>query len=65
MGLNTKKNIASLGGTKPLIRVDPSLDNFENHPFFENKVKRAKALLNKVGLPKKLSSKTLRFLFVF
>ncbi len=58
MGLKTKKNNASLFGSKLLIRTDPSPDNFENHPFFENKVKRAKALLNKVGLPKKLSSKT-------
>jgi hypothetical protein len=51
----SKKRNTSTG--QPLIVVDPALSSFEGHPFFEKKAANAKALLDKVGLPKELSDK--------
>jgi hypothetical protein len=50
-----KKRNTSAG--QPQITVDPALSSFEGHPFFEEKAANAKALLDKVGLPKELSKK--------
>ena len=52
-----KKERSDPSGTKHLITVDPSLFSFEDHPYFKKKAAAAKALLEKVGLPKKLSQK--------
>lgn len=46
-----KKKMVVISGSQ-LIAVNPSLPEFENHPFFEKKAKAAKTLLKKVGLPK-------------
>lgn len=35
--------------------VDSKVGNYEKHPFFVKKANEAKALLNSVGLPKKLA----------
>ena len=51
-----KKKIVVVSGSQ-LIAVNPSLPEFENHPFFEKKANAAKAVLKKVGLPKSLVSK--------
>jgi hypothetical protein len=32
--------------------IDPSVGNYEKHPFFIKKANEMKALINKVGLPK-------------
>lgn len=42
------------GKKKTLAVVDPKVGNYEKHPFFVKKANEAKALLNAVGLPKKL-----------
>ena len=35
--------------------VDPTVGNYEKHPFFVKKANTAKALLKAVGLPKQLA----------
>jgi hypothetical protein len=57
MAGKVKKETSKAIGTKPLITVDPSLPSFDGHPYFEKKTAAAKKLLNKVGLPKKLTQK--------
>ncbi|MEI8075239.1 MAG: hypothetical protein WCH78_10860 [Bacteroidota bacterium] len=57
MASKEKKYSVSIIGTKPLINVDPSLPEFENHPFFEKKAQKVKALIKSVGLPKLLVRK--------
>lgn len=42
---------------KPFGIVDPSVKNYENHPFFVKKAKEAKEWLKKVGLPEELKGK--------
>lgn len=44
-------------GNKSFITVDPTLPSFEGHPFFEEKVKAAKKLLQRVGLPPRIARK--------
>jgi hypothetical protein len=53
----TKIKGALVGGTKQVIAVDPSLQSFDGHLFFEKKAADAKAFLKKVGLPKQLTKK--------
>jgi hypothetical protein len=57
MARKSKKEKLILSGTKSLITVDPSMPSFEDHPYFKKKAAAAKALLEKVGLPKQLSKK--------
>ncbi|HEY4288066.1 MAG TPA: hypothetical protein VGN00_13265 [Puia sp.] len=57
MATRSKKQSHSNASTQQLITVDPLLPTFEGHPFFENKAAKAKALLQKTGLPKQLSKK--------
>jgi hypothetical protein len=57
MAINEKKKKTVLVSGSQLIAVNPSLPEFDNHPFFEKKVKTAKSILAKVGLPKSLISK--------
>jgi len=57
MARKSKKDAYSNVGTKPLISVDPTLPSFEEHPFFEKKAAKAKATLQKVGLPRQLTRK--------
>ena len=33
--------------------IDPKVGNYEKHPFFVKKANEAKALIKKVGMPKK------------
>jgi hypothetical protein len=37
--------------------VSTNVGNYETHPFFVKKAKKAKAYLNTVGLPKQLATK--------
>jgi hypothetical protein len=37
--------------------VDSKVGNYEKHPFFIKKANEAKAILKKVGLPKKAKAK--------
>jgi hypothetical protein len=37
--------------------IDNNVGSYEKHPFFVKKANEAKAILKKVGLPKKLKSK--------
>jgi hypothetical protein len=57
MAKKQKKQKQLLFTGQPLISVDPALPSFEGHPFFEEKAAKAKALLNKVGLPKQTRGK--------
>ena len=38
--------------------VDSKVGNYEKHPFFVKKANEAKAILKKVGLPKKQKAKS-------
>jgi hypothetical protein len=58
MAKKSKKERSGPSGIKHLITVDPSLPSFEDHPYFKKKAAAAKALLEKVGLPKGLSKKS-------
>lgn len=37
--------------------IDSKVGNYEKHPFFVKKANEAKAILKKVGLPKKTKTK--------
>ena len=52
-----KKEKRAVYASQPLISVDPTLPSFEDHPFFAKKAAKAKARLDKVGLPKQLQKK--------
>jgi hypothetical protein len=49
------KNKKSSKRKKTFGIVDPSVGNYEKHPFFVQKANEAKAFLKSVGLPKKLA----------
>lgn len=51
----TAKNKKTSIRKKAIGTVDPKVGNYEKHPFFVKKANKAKALLNAVGLPKKLA----------
>ena len=51
----TVKNKVSSKNKKPFAVVDPTVGNYEKHPFFVKKANTAKALLKAVGLPKQLA----------
>ena len=57
MATKANKNNYVIIGSKPTIAVDPSLPEFENHPFFEKKAESVKKFLRKAGLPKSLGVK--------
>jgi hypothetical protein len=52
-----KKQKQHIRTIQPIISVDPTLPSFEDHPFFVKKAAKAKARLDKVGLPKELRDK--------
>ena len=47
---NKKVNPKKLFGV-----IDPKVGNYEKHPFFVKKANEAKAILKRVGLPKKVA----------
>ncbi len=49
------KNKVSSKTKKVFAVVDPTIGNYEKHPFFVKKANTAKALLKAVGLPKQLA----------
>jgi len=49
------KNRNSRKRKKTFAIVDPSVGNYEKHPFFVQKANEAKAFLKSAGLPKKLA----------
>jgi len=49
----TTKNKRTSHKKKTLGAVDPTVGNYEKHPYFVKKANEAKALLKAVGLPKK------------
>ena len=49
------KNKVSSKTKKAFAVVDPTVGNYEKHPFFVKKANTAKALLKAVGLPKQLA----------
>jgi len=51
----TTKNKKTSHKKSPIGKVDPTVGNYEKHPFFVKKANEAKALLKAVGLPKKLA----------
>ena len=49
------KNKGTSKTKKTFAVVDPTVGNYEKHPFFVKKANTAKALLKAVGLPKQLA----------
>jgi hypothetical protein len=49
---NKKKAISKTGAI-----ISDRVGNYENHPFFVKKAERAKAFIEKNGLPKELAKK--------
>ena len=49
----TTKNKRTSRKKKTLGIVDPTVGNYEKHPYFVKKANEVKALLKAVGLPKK------------
>jgi hypothetical protein len=58
MARKLKKGTIAGASSQLVVAVDPLLPSFEGHPFFEEKAAKAKAILKKTGLPKKLSKKS-------
>jgi hypothetical protein len=52
----TKKN-KKVANKKTFAIVDPSVGNYEKHPFFIKKANEAKALIKKAGMPKEFYEK--------
>lgn len=49
------KNIQELNNSKiPIVIIDKSLDKLDKELLFPEKVKKAKAAMAKIGLPKKI-----------
>ena len=48
------KKTKKVSGKKTHAIIDPSVGNYEKHPFFVKKANEMKELINKVGLPKDL-----------
>ncbi len=49
------KNKSKSKKKRVFAEVSDKVGNYEKHPFFVKKANEAKALLNAVGLPKKIS----------
>lgn len=57
MPIKVKKHGLSSSSSKSTIAVDPSLPSYEQHPFFQEKLKQAKTFIKEFGLPKSTKTK--------
>ena len=51
------KKDKKISGKKVHAIIDPSVGNYEKHPFFVKKANKMKELIEQVGLPKKFYGK--------
>lgn len=59
MALKTKSETKKANSAKQTKKVTDEVGSYEKHPFFVKKANAAKSLLQKVGLPKGLTKKSL------